>query len=203
MRISGRFCKSWWCLLSVSGVALLVSALFVAELGLRFADVLLVVRDAPQNADVIVVLGGECRDRSDKVVQLYRQGYAARILIAGKNEDTLIAQRLRSAGIPDDAVRIEPVSKNTFENAEFSVPVLEQWQARKVLLVTSWFHSRRALAVFCNADTSVRFRSVPTSQEPLSAIRNNDWLRKRILMEYLKITGYWVRYGVMPVQCSE
>jgi len=69
---------------------------------------------------------------------------------------------------------------------------------KRVILVTSWYHSRRALATFEHYAPEIKFYSRPS----YFAFARADWprkgLSKRIYLEYAKLPGYWVRYGVWP-----
>jgi len=197
MASSGGICRSG--LTAASGlVAILLFMVVLQWIAFNFADKLLVTRQEPRKADVIVILGGESRSRADKAVELYRRGYAPRILVTGRNEDTLIVQQLKEAGVPESAIWLEPAAESTFENAAFTEPILKKWKAEKVLLVTSWFHSRRATAVFHGASGAIEFTSIPTDTVSVECINKDKWLREHVLMEYVKIAGYWVRYGISP-----
>ena len=59
------------------------------------------------------------------------------------------------AGVPDAAC--ESQSRSTYENAVLTKKALEASHPRSVMLVTSWFHSRRALAVFRDVWPEVAF----------------------------------------------
>jgi len=63
-------------------------------------------------------------------------------------EAEAIAEVLRALGVPASALRLERRSRNTRENAEFSLPLVRQLGVKRVLLVTSALHMPRALAVF-------------------------------------------------------
>lgn len=105
---------------------------------------------------------------------------------------------LTDNNVPADAVRAEVQSVNTWQNANFSVPMLRALGARHVILVTSWFHSRRALACFRKAAPEMEFISLPTvaDRPEIHPITKRD--RGRVSYEYIKLVGYWVRYGVNP-----
>ena len=167
------------------------------------AEVLLRVNQEPRRADAIVVLGGGAKTRAAKAIELFRQGYAEKILVAGKNEEALIGKQLREAGIPDSALLFEPESRSTYENAVFSLPYLRRWQVNSILLVTSWFHSRRAVAVFRSAEGMPDVVSVPTEVVSIKQLLTEKRLLVQVLKEYLKIAGYWFRYGLSPLLSGE
>lgn len=124
-------------------------------------------------ADAVLVLGGAmaaalppeqphlsfgmAADRVWHAASLYRAGKARWVLAIGGNkpgyedvppEAEAIAEVLRALGVPASALRLEGRSRNTRENAEFSLPLVRQLGAKRVLLVTSALHMPRALAVF-------------------------------------------------------
>ncbi|HEY5910305.1 MAG TPA: hypothetical protein VJA21_06840, partial [Verrucomicrobiae bacterium] len=68
------------------------------------------------------------------------------------------------------------------------------------VLVTSWYHSRRALQTFRKEAPDIRFYSRPSYfGYPGSADAvNAKGLRWYAWAEYVKLLGYWVVYGVRP-----
>jgi uncharacterized SAM-binding protein YcdF (DUF218 family) len=70
---------------------------------------------------------------------------------------------------------------------------------RRVIIVTSWYHSRRALACFEHYAPDITFYSRPS----YFAYPRVEWRLKGIggpiKSEYVKLLGYWVCYGVCPL----
>ena len=186
----------WLLVLIVPSV--LLSLFVIPWIGLHAASSVLEVRDTPRKADVILVLGGENECRTAKTIELYHKGFAPKVLISGRNDAGLIREHLIAAGVPGEVIFVEPKSKNTYENATFSLPILCKMQVKSLLLVTSWFHSRRAAAVFKSGTQSIDIYSVPTKSDSVQRINKNKWLRRQVLMEYLKAVGYWGVYGIPP-----
>lgn len=123
------------------------------------------------SADVIVLLGGAlgptvpnwrpqtnltaAGDRLVLAAQLYKAGKAPVILYSGGSfseqhpveaEDG--ARLLEQWGVPATALRLEVRSRTTRENAEYSLPILRELGARKVLLLSSGWHLPRSLVNF-------------------------------------------------------
>jgi uncharacterized SAM-binding protein YcdF (DUF218 family) len=67
-----------------------------------------------------------------------------------------------------------------------------------VILVTSWFHSRRALKCFRHHAPDIEFVSRPTIVDLPNSHWPNKYERGWVLTEYTKLLYYWVRYGVSP-----
>lgn len=104
---------------------------------------------------------------------------------------------IAARGIPESAIHLECASASTKENAQFTAPLLRARRARNVIIVTSWFHSRRALACFRRYAPEITFYSQSTQFEG-ARFWPNKYERKRIVQEYVKLVDYWVRYGISP-----
>lgn len=99
-------------------------------------------------------------DRFTNTLWLYRAGKVRRIIISGGlatlrprpgvvPEAEELATLLKLAGVPAQAILLEPRSHNTHENALFTKALLAQHpDIKSLVLVTSAFHERRALACF-------------------------------------------------------
>ena len=119
--------------------------------------------------DAIVVLGGAVRgdthlgtlgdlnesaDRLLHAALLYRAGKAPRVLLSGggapgvRPEAELMAELLEVMGVPRRAMLLEDRSRTTYDNALYSAVLLNQEGARRILLVTTATHMRRAEGLF-------------------------------------------------------
>jgi len=161
-----------------------------------FSPQLLCIDTGPARADVIVVLGGDTNARPQYAAVLFRQGCASNVVVSGGN---MYRQVLLKGGVPESAIQLETESRNTMENAEYCLPILKRMGARRVIIVTSWYHSRRALKCFEKVAPEIEFYSRPA----YGGLDRAEWSRNgvgvHIRMEYVKLLGYWVRYGVWPV----
>lgn len=147
-------------LLIAALAATLVFALYLCLIAL--AEPLLTVRDAFARSDFIVVLGGDGPPRAAKAAELWLAGMAPRVLVSGDGDCLYIRDAMIAAGVAGTAITIECRSGSTRENAELSAPILAQANVTSATLVTSWFHSRRALASFEKACPRIVWRSYPT-----------------------------------------
>ncbi len=116
----------------------------------------LLVVDAPQPSDVILVLAGETDRRPARALQLLEQGYARRVVIDvpaearifGSTELQLAEKYVQ--GLPQAAsIRICPIeglsTRNESHDAE---KCLAGEGGSRILIVTSEFQTRRALSIF-------------------------------------------------------
>jgi uncharacterized SAM-binding protein YcdF (DUF218 family) len=179
------------------GVA--VTLLFAALGCYLFPNQVLTVDSGEVKADVMVVLGGGFRERADRAAELFKQGEAPKIIVSGNGDCDFNEQLLEKNGVTNTAIILECKSRTTRENAEFSIPLLRQMGAHRVIIVTSWYHSRRARACFEHYAPDIKFYSRPS----YFGYPREQWRPKGISnfvkSEYLKLFGYWVLYGVCPV----
>ena len=104
------------------------------------------------------VFYGNSVDRTLQTLRLYRAGRLRRVLISGgsgllnptdaASEAGAMRNLLLLGGVPPQAIVLEAASRNTRENALFSVNMLRNMQARRVLLITSAVHMPRAARCF-------------------------------------------------------
>ncbi len=66
----------------------------------------------------------------------------------GEAEAAVYARVLRELGIPDADMTVEGRSLSTWQNAQFSRPLLEKFAPQHMVLVTSGVHMRRSLLYF-------------------------------------------------------
>jgi len=136
--------------LTLMGVGVVVAAL---------SGPLLIAYDRAEPADAIVVIGGDHKpERVWWAANLYREGYAPRIIISGGTvvyegdewitEAKMMLRYARIWGVPDDAAVLEEASSSTLENALYCREICVERGWRSILLVTSPYQSRRARRTF-------------------------------------------------------
>jgi uncharacterized SAM-binding protein YcdF (DUF218 family) len=146
--------------------------------------------DTLTSADIIVILGGDTGERAPLGLALYQEGKAPLILVCGDNGEILAY--LRKAGVAEHALIHENESTNTWENGEFSVPLLRQRGARRVILVTSWYHAGRSKAVFERLLPECDFQ-ISCTAPPATLTPKDRHLLKR---ERSAMLGYWLKYRI-------
>lgn len=175
------------------GLVLLLTLIYL------FPQQVLVIDNGCPPADAIVVLGGGSGERPARAAELFRSNAVPRILVSGAGDADGNRLLLMRRGVPSSAISLEPNSKTTKENAQFSVPLLRAAGVKRVILVTSWYHSRRALKCFRHYAPDLTFYSCPSYYGFLRSDWSHDHLRRRIHAEFVKTLGYWICYGVCPL----
>lgn len=207
--------------LKVLGGLVVLTILFAAAAWFCPQQVL-TVDSGPVTADVLVVLGGG-DERPARATELFKQGEAPKILVSGSGDSASNEKLLERNGVTNADIILEGKSRTTRENAEFSIPLLRQMGAHRVIIVTSWYHSRRALMCFEHYAPDIQFYSRPSyfgyvgkaqdmksaphptlspvEAERARAGRKAEWKRVRGYAdsEYFKLLGYWACYGVCPL----
>lgn len=129
--------------------------LLMLVLGISASGKFLVI-DEPRKADVILVLAGETDLRPARALELYHQGYGGRIILDVPDSERVygwtkmeLAQKYIES-LPDAKVimlcAIHGLS--TADEAKDVAACLPATGAPNVLLVTSDFHTRRAISIF-------------------------------------------------------
>jgi uncharacterized SAM-binding protein YcdF (DUF218 family) len=136
------------------GVALGPAVLLVALAAANAGRVL--VLDSPEKSDVILVLAGETEQRPARALELLRQGYGRRVVIDvpaaakvyGFTQSQLAERYVQS--LPQAAsVAICPIhGLSTRDETRDAERCLESEEGNRILIVTSDFHTRRALTIF-------------------------------------------------------
>jgi uncharacterized SAM-binding protein YcdF (DUF218 family) len=139
-------------LLGLIVLALLVGALYVVRYPLlRAAGRVWIVEQAPEQADAIVVLGDNYRsERTERAAELFRAGWAPRVVASGRmlrpysSMAELMQHDLRQDNVPQQAIVVFSHSAlNTREEITALAELFRQQGWRKILFVTSSYHSRR------------------------------------------------------------
>ncbi len=131
------------------------------------------VVDKPEKADVIVVLAGETKFRPIHGLHLLQQGYAPRMILDVPADATIyqwtqadLAKKWVESLPLADAISICPIhGLSTKDEARDVDRCLAALRAQRILLVTSDYHTRRALSVF-RKEIPAHTYSVAAARDP-------------------------------------
>lgn len=89
-------------------------------------------------------------DRFRHSIELYEKGKFKKFLLSGNDKMDSTITFLLNNGIPSEDIMFEDQSLNTYENALFSKQLLnkKKYNSRRILLITSASHMRRAKKCF-------------------------------------------------------
>jgi len=159
----------------------------------------LVVSVPLKKADALIVLGGESVARPLEAARLFHEGVAGTIFITGVGDSSRNRQILLEEGVPSKDIVIESRASTTFANAALIKPLLEKARAHTALIVTSPFHTRRALATFRKVIPEMSFGVVSASLEWWNTRRGQGEENRFAFLEFIKIAEYWLLHGVSPI----
>ena len=104
---------------------------------------------------IVAVSGGDTNARADEAIELYKNGWAPKIIFSGAAADKkgpsnaqAMARRALEAGVPETAITTENLSRTTAENALNTSKFIADHSLERIILVTSAYHQRRASLEF-------------------------------------------------------
>jgi len=173
----------------------------------------LVVDADLSSADAIVVLSGSSAyvERTHKAAELYREGRAPLVWLTDDHtrggwssalqRNPYFVERatdeLIKAGVPAERIRIVPgVASSTRDESLIVRDYASSQGVRSVLVVTSAYHSRRALRtlrqVFAGTGTTIGLHAVAATSNAWWWLQPNGW--RDVPGEYVKLIYYWLKY---------
>ncbi len=204
---------SWNLKILISLLILFIGWVFLAPLLARN----LIVEKPLGKADAIVVLSGSSAyiERTHRAAQIYKENTSRRIILTDDGEFggwSQIEQRnprfvelakneLIDQGVAESDIEIlrSEVSGTIYEARLIREKIAKEgWTS--ILLVTSGYHSRRALWTFEHTigDVSANFGVVSARDDGQTPDASSWWLRPRgwrlVVGEYVKFIGYWLFY---------
>lgn len=155
---------------------------------------------APAAADLIVALGGDHTERSRKAAELYKLGFAPKVMLTGMegtpDQTNPRARHIIKEGVPATALIFDGHSTNSWGEAVNTLQVMRERGMRTVLVVSDPPHMRRLNWAWGKvfAGSGLTFRPVVCDAADWNAAR--WWSRKKFLYfvvnEYLKLVYYLV-----------
>jgi len=161
----------------------------------------LVRSESPASADMIVVLAGDFSgNRILKAGELVKQGYAPKALISGTSgeyglheTDLAIPFAVRH-GYPESYFAAFPNDgRSTREEASDILADLNQRHARRIDIVTSDYHTRRAYNIYRALAPGLEIHMVAAPDlnfSPDGWWKNREG-RKTFLLEWMKTVSSW------------
>ena len=188
--------------------------LFSLACAFPFAGRFLISEDPVAPADAIIVLGGTRNGRWLEALDLYEAKIAPHIVLSSDRSDgsdseyqrrgvrisrtsDLVRDAMVGLGVPPDAVEVFPFPlDNTAHEAEASRILAQERGWRRLLIVSSKYHTRRARFAFERAfsGSGVQIMVRGTRYDPVSP--RTWWTRRKdarwVLQEIGKLFLYWL-----------
>ncbi|WP_066064931.1 YdcF family protein [Neobacillus soli] len=187
-------------IITILGILVFLGLIYVGLLQFKISQF---IKEAPKNADYIIVLGARVKGTVPSLAFASRINAAADYLKKNKNtvviasggkgpgEDISEAESVKSElmknGISENRIILEDQSTDTYENIDFSKKLIPQ-NAKLGLVVTNTFHLYRAISIARNQNLDVQGLPAKT---PRSAVI------KSYTREYLAITKFYLKRYIL------
>ena len=166
------------------------------------------VVDSPRAAEAIVVFaggvgesgtaGGGYQERVKHAVNLYRAGYAPRLIFSSGfvfafREAEIMRNLATDLDVPSDAVTLEEHASSTLDNVVNVRDILRKRGLHTILLVSSPYHMRRAMLTWRKQAPDVDVTATPVRESQYYTHdygANFDHIRG-IAWEYAGLLAYW------------
>jgi uncharacterized SAM-binding protein YcdF (DUF218 family) len=157
----------------------------------------------PHRVEAIFVHGSN-PDRTLYGIELYHRGLAPVLWHTGYASGQADVTRLAlQEHVPSQAFHYL-ITTSTWSDGEQIAAAIKAGKLHDVLIVTDWWHSRRAL---CATEQQLGGYSVSIDFEPIpSPAGPDEWwdnatVRRNVVWELVKLGYYALRYGMTPWGC--
>ena len=186
---------------------IIVVMALIAVIGAANLGNFLIVNDKLYKADAIVVFSGDNGPRTEKGVELLKEGLGEYLILSGGivYDDVTMAELMKNhsikLGVPKEKILIDDKASTTHENAEFTKDIIEESNFKSIIVVTSEYHSRRSkLAmkkVLENTLVDGEKIEVMVAHSTEEKFTTKWWTSGNsiliLISEYLKLMGYWLK----------
>ena len=187
-------------------ILIIVIAVLMVIIGLNLGR-FLVESDKLEKADAIAVFSGDSGPRTERAVELLKDGYADYLILSGGKvyDDVTMVELMKNhaikLGIDESKILIDDEASTTNENAAFTAEIIEEHNFKSAIVVTSDYHTRRSKLAMKKAlentlidGEKVEVTVTPSKEEKFTTkwwTSGNSVLM--VISEYLKLMGYWVK----------
>ena len=187
-------------------ISIIATIILISIIGANLGK-FLVQSDKLEKVDAIVVFSGDNGPRTERAVELLKEGYADYLILSGGKvyDDVTMAELMKNhaikLGVDESKILIDDEAATTNENAEFTADIIEENNFKSVIVVTSDYHTRRSKLAMEKAleDTLIDGEKVSVSVTPSKEEKfTTKWWTSgnsvlMVISEYLKLAGYWVK----------
>lgn len=164
----------------------------------------LIVQDKLAKTDGIVVLAGDDNgERVRQAVELYRQGFAPKLVLSGGplawhiTSAGWMKKQALALGVPEQFILLQEKSRSTIEDAKFTLPIVNAQHWKAIILITSPAHTRRAGWVFKKVFGRAHVEVI-TYPVQKSEFHPTGWWRRHedtqaVMWEYVSLVYYLIK----------
>ncbi len=204
----------WSVLCTFVGTVLLLFALltFIIPAARILPALILYRNDHPaKGADAIVLFMGDPVDRVPHVANLYKRGYASKIVLVESEGSKLVDLGLKPLDgqiaydyltkifhIPATDIIFNDKSRvtSTLEESRALLRAIDENKLRNIILATSWYHSSRVHWTFAKLKTNhLSLESYPSPIPSKWYQKESEFLN--VFNEYIKWPYNYVRFEVL------
>jgi uncharacterized SAM-binding protein YcdF (DUF218 family) len=168
IRVLNQLRRSKWARWILIGAACLLAAYFLTPALLNEAAEGLIREDSLVKADAIVAFAGDTRcNREKRAAELYHQGWADNVVVSGMSfawgfhTGDAARRYVMSLGVPEEKISMICEPLNTRVEARALDDLMRKRGWNSAIIVTSAFHSRRAMYTVEKAAPRRSFYSAP------------------------------------------
>lgn len=177
-------------------IFLIVLFIFHASILTGFAN-FLIVKDVLHKTDVLIILSGN--DTVLKGVELYKKGYADKIILAGRKiqwntyATEIMKKQVISLGVPKDVILLANVNQKDQFPGEAIISVMTENGLKSSTIIAHDYLSRRVKKFhekqFLKKGYSINIYPLPTNFNPLKWWKNPKHIEV-LVHEYYKLLFY-------------
>ena len=188
----------------VVGIISVIAIIFSEPL-LKGVYRVLVYEDPLVKAEAIVVLAGGNGSRIETAARLYHEGFGEKLFFSGFRvypetyTSSLMKKYAIKLGVPEDKIItwIPDVEVSTRGEGTANLELLNKNRIKKIILVTSAYHTRRAKLMYENAVSLLEYdiefivHPAPDPYVPIEGWWKLRTGQKGIFLEYIKSIAYY------------
>jgi uncharacterized SAM-binding protein YcdF (DUF218 family) len=201
----------------IIGAAVVVAGIAIIILLGRNLGRWLVVNEPLEKADAILVLSGGLPERALEAARIYKQGFAPQVWLTHSTEPGATLEKyavgytgeevydkrlLMHEGVPESAIRVlEPPVVNTADEVHVAGGELRGKPLRKIIIVTSKVHTRRASTIWrrvAGSDGTAIVRAAPDDQFDAGRWWQSTTGALDVVREVLGLLNAWAGFPLQP-----
>jgi uncharacterized SAM-binding protein YcdF (DUF218 family) len=140
---------------------------------------------------IVAISGGDTTARANWAISLFKNGWANTLIFSGAAQDktgpsnaAVMRELAIASGVPSGDIYIDENAATTGQNAENAQAIFAQHDMKRVILVTSGYHQRRAYLEFNKHSDGVVILNSPD-------VNDNDWS----IWWWTTLRGWWLVGG--------